>query len=461
MIGFNSLGGNCHDTLSVNLGMAYMASYLKLNSRHTADLIDLRDIAGWDDYKRRLSAKKPDVAGIYCNTVNFEHAIRSARIAKQMGKIVVAGGPQATLDPASILNLGFVDYVITGEGEISLLKLMNDIESGKKTQSIIAGEKTDNLDNLPFPDRDIYNMGRILKSAGIFPYPSKYIGIIASRGCFYNCSFCQPLERKIFGSKVRVRSVENIIGEVKEVIGKYGANFIMFECDTLTTNKEWAMELAKQMKELGVAWGAQSRADTIDHELAKVFAAAGCMVLFIGFESGSPRMLNLLRKGITPEDSIRAARVCRENKILIFANYMLGMPTEAREDLDMTLRMMAIIKPELHSVAYFSPIPGSDLYEYCKSRDLIRVESNEGFVRNPVNKKIKGVDYKIIARYKDKISRHCTPWWKEGYFMRHVLRRWIFLIKRGYIKEFFLEFAVNFPGMNLFMVFLSRMRKKL
>lgn len=140
---------------------------------------------------------------------------------------------------------------------------------------------------------------------------------------------------------------------------------------------------------------------------------------------------------------------------------MLGMPTEAREDLDMTLRLMAIIKPELHSVAYFSPIPGSDLYEYCKSRDLIRVESNEGFVRNPVNKKIKGVDYKIIARYKDKISRHCTPWWKEGYFMRHVLRRWIFLIKRGYIKEFFLEFAVNFPGMNLFMAFLSRMRKKL
>ena len=85
-------------------------------------------------------------------------------------------------------------------------------------------------------------MIRILGGPGIFPYPSRYVGIVTSRGCYYNCAFCQPLERKLFGSKVRSRSIENIIEEVKDVMRKYDANFIMFECDTLTTRKQWALE---------------------------------------------------------------------------------------------------------------------------------------------------------------------------------------------------------------------------
>ena len=450
MIGFNSLGGNCHDMLSVNLGMGYMASYIRQNSRHTVDLIDLRDLAGWDDYRHQVGARNPDILGIYANTVNYEHALKSAQIAKQEGKTVVMGGPQATLDPAALLETGLVDHVIVGEGEISLLEFLNDIEAGKTPEKIIHGKKVDDLDTLPFPDRDIYNMQRITRSAGIFPYPNRYIGIIASRGCIYNCSFCQPLERKIFGSKVRVRSVPNIIAEVREVIRKYGANFIMFECDTLTTRKTWALDLARQMKEIGVAWGAQSRADTLDDELARAMNEAGCMVLFIGFESGSPRMLELLRKGITPEDSIRVARICRKNKILIFANYMLGMPTETEVDLSMTLEMMKKISPELHSVAYFSPIPGSDLYDFCKARDLIGVATCEGFVRNPVEGKIKGMDYAMVSVYKERISRCRRAWWQERHFARHVLSRWKFLLSNGYIKEFILEFVINLPGADLF-----------
>ncbi|MFA5272513.1 MAG: cobalamin-dependent protein, partial [Candidatus Omnitrophota bacterium] len=224
IIGFNSLGGNGHDTLSVNLGMGYMSSYIKQNSRHSVDLIDLRDISGWQEYRHQITERNPDIVGIYCNTVNYDNAIKCAQIAKEKNKIVVAGGPHATLTPDSLISTGFVDYVITGEGEISTLKLMNNLEAGKVSDRVIIGEKVDELNALPFPDRGIYNMNRIMHSAGIFPYPNKYIGIIASRGCFYNCSFCQPLERKIFGSKVRIRSVENIIEEVKEVIKKYGAN---------------------------------------------------------------------------------------------------------------------------------------------------------------------------------------------------------------------------------------------
>jgi anaerobic magnesium-protoporphyrin IX monomethyl ester cyclase len=460
MIGFNSLGGNCHDTISVNLGMGYMASYIRQHSRHTVDLIDLRDLKGWPEYAAELAARSPDIVGIYCNTVNFENALSCARAAKEQGRTVIMGGPHATLDPAALIETGLVDTVITGEGELSFLKCVNGFAEGKPPAKIVEGEKVDDLDSLPFPDRGLYNMRRILKGAGIFPYPNRYIGIIASRGCYYNCSFCQPLERKIFGRKVRVRSVENIIGEIREVITTYRANFIMFECDTLTTHKEWALQLCRRMKELGIAWGAQSRADTIDDELAAAMHDSGCMVLFIGFESGSPRMLELLKKGITPEDSRRAGRVCRRHKLLIFANYMLGMPTETREDFEMTLAMLCEIKPELHSVAYFSPIPGSELYDFCKANDLIRVSSFEGFVRNAVNEKVKGIDYALADEYKQRISRCRTYWWTEWYFARHVLSRWLFLLSHGYLKEFIIEFAGNCPAAVALVNRIRKMKKR-
>jgi radical SAM superfamily enzyme YgiQ (UPF0313 family) len=219
----------------------------------------------------------------------------------------------------------------------------------------------------------------------------------------------------------------------------------MFECDTLTTKKEWALELCKEMKKIGIKWGAQSRADTLDAELAQEMHNAGCMVLFIGFESGSQRMLNLLRKGITPEKSITAGKICRDNKILIFANYMLGMPTETTADLAMTYEMIKKIKPELHSPAYFAPIPGSDLYDYCKAKELIKITSYEGFVRNPINEKIKGLEYKTLEAYKEKTTRCRKLWWTERHFAKHVISRWLFLIRKGYMKTFIIEFVENMP----------------
>lgn len=443
LIGFDSLGGSCHDTVSINLGMGYISSYVKKNSHHSIDLIDLRDLTGWLEYEKELSKRNPDIVGIYCNTVNYNNALKCAKIAKAQGRIVISGGPHATIEPGALINTGFVDCVITGEGEVSFLEAANGIANGRIPDKIIQGKKIDNIDAMPFPDRDIYNMERILNGPGIFPYPSRYIGIVASRGCYYDCSFCQPLERNIFGSKVRTRSPENIIEEVREVIKRYKVNFIMFECDTLTTNKSWALELCDKLRRVGIKWGAQSRADTIDNELAQAMQKAGCMALFIGFESGSARMLSLLRKRISPQDSIFAGRICRDNKILIFANYMLGMPEENRYDLDMTYDMLREIRPELHSPAYFSPMPGCDLYEYCKNKDLIKLVSYEDFVRNPTAEKIKGVDYAVLSIYKERMSALRREWWSEAHFAKYALMRWFFLIRKGHLKIFIVELFSN------------------
>ncbi|MEW6667857.1 MAG: radical SAM protein [Thermodesulfobacteriota bacterium] len=445
MIGFNSLGGNTHDTISINLGLGYLSAYLKKHSSHTSDLIDLRDLTGWEHYEKEILKRDPDVVGIYCNTVNYEESLKCAELARRHGKTTIMGGPHATFDPHSLIRTGLVNTVITGEGEVSFLALLNALDAGESPLQVIQGERIEHLDEIPFPDRELYNMQRILNGPGIFPYPSRYVGIVTSRGCAYDCSFCQPLERRLFGPKVRIRSVENVMREVREVISRYRADFIMFECDTLTTHKKWALELCERMKDLHVRWGAQSRADTLDEEIGEALREAGCMVLFIGFESGSPRMLRLLRKRLRPEQSIRAGKICRDHRILIFANYMLGMPGETEDDLGMTYRMLLRIQPELHSPSYFSPIPGSDLFDYCEAHHLIKIESYEGFMRNPVNEKLRGIDYRMVSRYKEKMLSCRKSLWTETHFAKHAFKRWLFLIRKGFLRLFIMELLNSAP----------------
>ena len=137
VIGFNCLGGSCHDTISINLGLGYISSYLKKNSSHEADLIDLRDVQGWDHYLRELVSRNPDIVGIYCNTVNFENSLKAAEFAKKLGKFVVMGGPHATLDPESLLESGFIDSVIVGEGEVSFLQVVDYFSAGIQPDRIV------------------------------------------------------------------------------------------------------------------------------------------------------------------------------------------------------------------------------------------------------------------------------------------------------------------------------------
>ncbi|MFH1454659.1 MAG: radical SAM protein [Armatimonadota bacterium] len=455
---FNSLGKGFHDAIAVGYGLAYIGAYIKENSAHEVDLIDLRELRNWEHFRSELNKRKSDIVGIYSSTVNYDDVLNCAAIAKEQGKVVVAGGPHATIFPDELLQSGNIDHVVIGEGEKALLGILDNFEVGKNPEKKIVGEKIDNLDELPYPDRDLYNVKKILNSTGIFPYPHRYFGIITSRGCPFNCSFCQPVERKIFGNKIRYRSVDNVIAEVEHVIKKYGINFIMFEDDTFTFRKDWAMRLCSEMERFKIKWGAQSRVDTLDDELAAAMRKAGCRVIFFGFESGSPRILNFLRKGTKPEQAVSAARICKKNNILIFANYMLGIPTETEEDLNLTHDLIEKIHPELHSPTYFSPIPGSDLYTYCKENNLIKVKNYKEFVRNPTCEKIKGIDYPVFKSYLKKMLKFSPSWFEVKYFRETVLERWSGLLKTGRCRTVLSEFFIYTPPFSLFARFISALK---
>ena len=325
-----------------------------------------------------------------------------------------------------------IDHIITGEGEISFTELLRDIEKEKQSPRVIQGTVPPDLDALPFADRELFKDLEYPLMVEGFDRP--FVSLIAGRGCKFNCSFCQPAERMIFGKRVRRRSPGNVIQELKILREKHHFKSMMLHDDCITEDRNWVIEFCRLYQEngFGQPFACQSRADILcrNEEMIALMTQAGLKVLFIGFESGNQRVLNFLRKGTKVEQNYRAAEICRKVGVKIWANYMMGIPTETKEEVLDTVKMIQAIKPDHYSPAFFTPHPGSDLFKYCEEHDLSLIKSSDSYRRNAAEAKIKGVDYKFLdqavmtsmgmgksilnKKALFKIKKKCAP-----FFIRH------------------------------------------
>jgi len=394
--GFNNTGKRLR-LVWINHGLASIASSVKLTG-HEVSLVDLRQLSSWDDFKSEVKACNPDLAGITMMSVDYRAARETAGIIKAIDKKikVVAGGPHPTLVPEDLESDDNIDYIVEGEGEISFNNLLKDLVDGKTPERMIKGIKPD-LDSLPFVDRDIFGAGE-MPIDHFLRIP--FVTIIAGRGCVYNCSFCQPAERIIFGNKVRRRSVDNVIEELKTLRDRLDFQSLLIHDDCLTEDKAWVMDFCDKYRRNNFRqpFICQSRADIIckNEEMVKLMAKTGLAMFLIGFESGNQRILNLLRKGTTVEQNYKANAICKKHGIRVWANYMLGIPTETKEEAMDTLKMIKRIKPYRASPAFFTPHPGSDLYRYCEEKSLSLISDHKDYSRSPQSPKIKGVDYVFL-----------------------------------------------------------------
>jgi radical SAM superfamily enzyme YgiQ (UPF0313 family) len=152
----------------------------------------------------------------------------------------------------------------------------------------------------------------------------------------------------------------------------------------------------------------------------------GLQWVLIGFESGSDRVLKFIKKGTTAAQNIEAGKICKSLGISIFANYMFGLPTETRDEMKETVRMIRQIRPAIHSPSIFTPAPGSELYDYCKEHDLSLIKSSEDYRRDPDSgAKIKGVDYRFIDRCIETSLRDSPKDWIYYVFVRKLVKRGI------------------------------------
>lgn len=324
------------------LGLCYLSSMLKKNGYNSIIGIDLQKDSE-SLFEKHL--KDSDIVGIHVVSKIFTEALRLAEKAKQINpKIkVVFGGPHPTLEPRECIEQKPVDFVVRGEGEYSFLEIVKAVESSGNFSDIRGifykenGEIRENpprewlknLDELPFPDRELFNINKY-KPYMFFP---PFIPMVAGRSCPYVCTNCQPALREIAGP-YRVRSAENVIAEMKEIIKKYGIRNFWFNDNDVTIRKDWIVDFCNKLiiEKMKIKWGASGRANILDKELMKLMKDAGCVTIHFGFEHGSQEVLdNLLDKKINVNRAKEVIKEANEIGLRVHCWYMFGVPGSTKE----------------------------------------------------------------------------------------------------------------------------------
>ncbi|MBN2457259.1 MAG: B12-binding domain-containing radical SAM protein [Sedimentisphaerales bacterium] len=324
-----------------------------------------------------------DFVGIYANTICYRDTLRMLIEINNIreknlwnGKIIV-GGPHTSVALDSIPL--FVDYVVQGEGEKTLL----DIIDRKTNERIVKRERMSNLDDLPFQPWDIFTkMG--------YDYSCEWLDIRpvftmnTSRGCPFNCSFCSV--DSIWGRRYTYLSAKRIISEIEYLIENYSAKAIYFREDNFTLNKNRVLAFCEGLisKELNIQWACETRVDSLcDEELVKLMSVAGCRAVYLGVESGSQRILDILNKQITVEQIEKAIRLCKKYHIRCYCSLITGVPGETYEDYLSTRKLMRRLKPYAVSFNVFVGIPNSQLYRYVLDSRLYEHIDDVGLVYLP------------------------------------------------------------------------------
>jgi len=338
-----------------SLGLMSIASILR-DAGHQVKILE-------GDHKTVLGQwlKKsffPDFIGFTCMTSMYKEIVLMRDYFHQWNIPLVFGGPHATVLPESLLNNPH-DFVVVGEGEQIILKIVND----EVNPGIIQGILTQNLDILPFPSRDLVNPKYFRHSASL----------MASRGCPFNCSFCQPTLRKMFGKKTRRRTPWNVLEEICEVHQKYRVKTFEFFDDTFTADQNFVYDFCDllMLGKTKVNWEILTRVDMLDHDLLKMMKTAGLKVIRLGIESGSQEILNSYSKGVTVEQSGEAMNLCNKLGIKVHGFFMLGAIDETKGSIQETKHFIENHEFDTIFIAVTTPMPGTRLYEQAKKEDCL------------------------------------------------------------------------------------------
>ena len=404
-----------------NMGLTSLAAYLRSKGIDTAVLMgDLLIEAQHNLFKSLLPGVNQDVKKYAAGQQQYEMAVHNEahvvwekiadvvnnthpkyvgisyltplkcvveKIAHQIKEIdrdipVIAGSFHPTFVPDEVLQNRDIDFVVRGEGEIPLLHLIDELKKDSPNLDIVPGLSyrdkdgqvkhnpaagiIQDLDELPFPARDL-----VLNCNYDF---YRLHSVITARGCPYTCSFCA--DRRLWGSKVRRRSVSNVIKELKLLNDNYNVSCVDIVDGTFTYDRKYVRLFCKAIiqQQLNIKWRCTARYDNLDADLIQLMKQANCNGLYFGLESGSDRVLKTMDKKIVVEKIIEVSKMVYESGIPSAASILLGLPDEGKQDIEDTLKLMRKVKTDLLDVNSYIPLPGTPLYDAMTEEEKISID---------------------------------------------------------------------------------------
>jgi anaerobic magnesium-protoporphyrin IX monomethyl ester cyclase len=369
------------------LNVAYLASVL-INNNHKVIIKDF-NVEGYNKNKLIKLCKKfcCDIVGISCTTPTFSTTNKIIKdLRKELNPTIILGGKHPSSMPQKTMEESQADFVVCGEGEEILPELIDAIQKNKSYSGIPgitykeAGriivnppqKPTDDLDSIPFPARDLLYSNRYRS----FSTGKKFSNILSSRGCPFSCTYCYNSKNNPAFKRIRFRSIDNIVQEIKLLNDKYGINEFQFVDDNFTINPKRVIQFCNVIEQnnLKIKFIVQGRVNSADLEMYKKLKEAGCELIAFGIESGDDGILQDIKKQITVAQIEKAVKIAKESGINVRGNFIIGFPNDTPETITKTIKLAKKLKLFRASFFMLTPYPHSSLWEEIVERGIINTE---------------------------------------------------------------------------------------
>lgn len=395
------------------LGILYICSHLR-SKGFSVEVFDTT-FSRREELFNFLRAEKPAVLGVYANLMTRGNVIEILSVACEAGWKTVVGGPEPGAYAFEYLEAG-ADFVVFGEGEVTMEELLQAVRAGETDFSRIAGiafldndkrmrqtaprAQIADLDQQPWPAREAIDIRRYVQTWRTH-HGTGSVNFITARGCPYRCNWCS---HQVFGQSHRRRDPVLVVDEVEWLLRTYSPDMAWVSDDVFTINHAWMRAYASEMRrrELHIPFECISRADRLNAEMLDLLAQLGCFRVWIGSESGSQRILDAMERGVKIEQVQNAVRMSRERGIQTGMFLMWGYEGEDLEDIEATIRHVSVSQPDIFFTTVSYPIKGTPYYKRVADR-LVQLEPWGKTSDREL--KIKGRHTRRFYAYADKLLR--------------------------------------------------------